>query len=104
MLLNFLKVALRHLAKNKLYASLNLLGLAIAYAVVASLSLYILYETSFDSFHEKSHRIYRPTHHFVSEGGFETHWARTYLDYINELPEDIPEIEKLIRLDRKSVV
>lgn len=97
MFYNYLKVAFRNYRKNSLYASLNIIGLSIAYIAVVFVAIYLHYETSFESFHSKSDRIYRPTHHYNSGNGFDVHWARVPSDYINELPNDIPEIEYLIR-------
>ncbi|MEL6591195.1 MAG: ABC transporter permease, partial [Bacteroidota bacterium] len=97
MLRNYFKVVLRHYRKHKLYAGLNLLGLVIAYTAVFLIAVYLLHETSYESFHTQKNQIYRLSHHDYADGGFESHWARTHLDYINDLPEAIPEIEHLIR-------
>jgi len=96
MLQSYLRAALHNYRKNKLYTSLNLIGLAIGYAACILIGLYIHYETSFENFHHKSEGIYRATHHTISPN-FEVHWARTHFDQINQLPDDIPEIEHLIR-------
>lgn len=96
MLQNYLKAALRNYRNNKLYATLNLIGLVIGYAACILIGLYLHYEISFENFHHKSDRIYRATHHTISPN-FEVHWARTHFDQINELPNEIPEIEHLIR-------
>ena len=97
MLLNYFKVVFRNYRKNKLYASLNLLGLSIGYTTSLLIGAFLIHETSYESFHSKSDRIYRASHHYYANGGFESHWARTYLDIINELPEDMPEVKHLIR-------
>ena len=97
MLLNHLKVAVRSFRKNALYASLNVLGMAIAFAAFGLILIYIQYESSYESFHSKSDRIFRPTYFYQSGGDYEVQWARIPVNYINELPEDIPEVEKLIR-------
>ncbi|MEL7530288.1 MAG: ABC transporter permease [Bacteroidota bacterium] len=94
---NYFKVVFRNYFKNKLYASLNLIGLAIGYTATLLIGAYLIHETSYEKFHGKSDRIYRAAHHSYSNSGFESHWARTYLDFINELPNDIPEVERLIR-------
>ncbi|MDW3647287.1 MAG: ABC transporter permease [Bacteroidia bacterium] len=97
MLLNYFKVVFRNYRKNKLYASLNLLGLSIGYTSCLLIGAFLIHETSFESFHSQSKRIYRASHHYYANGGFESHWARTYLDIINELPTDMPEVKHLIR-------
>ncbi len=97
MLLSFLKIAFRHYGKNRLYALLNLLGLVTAYLTVFLILQYLYVETHYEHLHDKADRIFRVTHHSVAPNGTETHWARTYLDFVNELPNEIPEVEHLIR-------
>lgn len=58
---NYFKIAFRNLKKNKLYTAINILGLSIGIIACMLISLYIINETSYDSFHEKSDRIVRAT-------------------------------------------
>ncbi len=97
MLKNYLKISLRSFKKNFLYASLNVLGLTIGFTAVIFILIYLHYETSFESFHNQSERIYRASYRYESGGEYDVHWARVPVDYVNELPNDIPEIEKLVR-------
>lgn len=59
MLTHFFKVALRNLWKQKIFTTINILGLAIAVAAGIPLILTSLNEFSFDRFHENGKRIYR---------------------------------------------
>ncbi|MEM6843764.1 MAG: FtsX-like permease family protein [Bacteroidota bacterium] len=97
MLKNYLKISLRNFKKNALYATLNIVGLAIGFAVCIFITMYLHYETSFENFHAQADRIYRATYKYQSEGEYGVHWARVPADFVNELPNDIPEIETLIR-------
>ena len=97
MLQNYLKVAFRNYRKNKLYASLNILGLAIGYAAFILIGIYVQFETSFENFHTKAERVFRVTYEFNNGNGYQVHWARLPFNYINELPEAMPEVDKLIR-------
>ncbi|GAI23705.1 unnamed protein product, partial [marine sediment metagenome] len=56
---NYFKIALRHLKKNKLYAAVNILGLAIGLASCFLIGIYIADELSYDTFHQKGERIAR---------------------------------------------
>jgi len=56
---NYLKVAWRNLLKHKLYSTINLLGLTIGMACFILITLYLQYELSYDTHHEKSERIFR---------------------------------------------
>jgi len=98
MLKNYLKISLRNFRKNALYATLNIVGLAIGFAACIFIAIYLHYETSFENFHAQADRIYRATYKYQSEGEYGVHWARVPADYVNELPNDVPEIETQIRL------
>jgi len=96
------KSAIRNFQKNWLYGSLNILGLSIAFATLILVIAYLFQETSYESFHKNAHRIYRPTYNVTTQNGFNAHFARIPVNYINELPNHIPEIEKLIRFQNKE--
>lgn len=102
MLLSYLTVALRHARKHKVYALFNLLGLVIAFAAFGLILIYLHYETGFESFHTRADRIYRASYRYIADNGHDVHWARTYADYVNELPREIPEVETLIRFQNQE--
>ena len=56
---NFLKVIFRNFLRNKGYALINILGLAVGIAGCILILIYINDEFSYDTFHEKSERVYR---------------------------------------------
>ncbi|MDU8886942.1 FtsX-like permease family protein [Yeosuana sp. MJ-SS3] len=56
---NYLKVALRSLNKNRAYAIINILGLALGLTVTILVFLFIKDETSYDKHWSDSDRIYR---------------------------------------------
>jgi len=56
---NYLKVALRNLNKNKAYAAINILGLALGLMATIIVFLFVRYETSYDKHFKDSDRIYR---------------------------------------------
>ena len=59
MLKNYFKIAVRSLQRNKSYAILNILGLAVGIAASLLIFVVIRFQTSFDDFHEKKDQIYR---------------------------------------------
>ncbi|MBN2486298.1 MAG: ABC transporter permease [Bacteroidales bacterium] len=63
MLGNFIKVTFRHIAANKAFTAINILGLAIGIASSLIICLYVLHETSYDKFHSDYQNIYRVTVH-----------------------------------------
>jgi putative ABC transport system permease protein len=59
MLLSNLKIGIRMIARQKIYAIINLIGLAVGLTTCLFLTLYIIDEFRYDSFHRDADRIYR---------------------------------------------
>jgi len=59
MLLNYIKIALRVLIRQRGYSLINISGLAIGIASFILISMWIVNESSYDQFHEKKERIFR---------------------------------------------
>ncbi|MEQ9403367.1 MAG: ABC transporter permease [Cyclobacteriaceae bacterium] len=59
MIKNYIRLAFRGIRKNKLYASLNILGLALGIAAFIFLQRYVTYEKSYDTFHQHHKNLYR---------------------------------------------
>ncbi|MDQ6843236.1 MAG: ABC transporter permease [Bacteroidota bacterium] len=58
MLKNYFKTAWKNLIRNKVYSTINILGLAIGLAVSMLIILYIEHESTYDTFHANANRIY----------------------------------------------
>ncbi|MEW7279606.1 ABC transporter permease [Aquimarina sp. 2201CG1-2-11] len=56
---NHLKIAWRNLCKRKVFASINVLGLALGFGCAILIFLFIDHHSQFDTFHTNSDRIYR---------------------------------------------
>jgi putative ABC transport system permease protein len=61
MLLNYIKIAWRHLWKHKTFTFINITGLSVGIAVALLIILHIKNELSFDKGFSKADRIYRVT-------------------------------------------
>jgi putative ABC transport system permease protein len=59
MLKNYFKIALRNIEKNKVFAFINVLGLAIGISACLVIFTVTSFELSFDKFHPDKNRIYR---------------------------------------------
>ena len=93
---NYLRIILRHLWRNKFFSAINILGLAVGLSITFYLSLFIVSELSYENMHSKADNIHRVTMH-IQDNNYDVHWARLDRDWVNTLPEDIPEIKNLIR-------
>jgi putative ABC transport system permease protein len=61
LLRNYFKVSYRHLAKNKTFAIVNIVGLALGMAAALLIYDYTRFEKSFDTFHANANNLYRVT-------------------------------------------
>lgn len=88
MIKNYLKTAFRHLLKNRVTTSVNILGLALGICCVLIILTVVRYERSYDQFHSDAERIYRIVR--VSDVDGETEY-RTGVSYPvpNALKEDL---------------
>ena len=59
MLKNYFKIAIRNIARNKVFAFINVLGLAIGISACLIIFSVTRYELSFDQFHPDKERIFR---------------------------------------------
>ena len=92
-----LKFALRNLSRNKVYAVINICGLAVSLAAFIFMALYIEDELGFDRFHERASRIYRieddkQTPDILFSG------ASSAAPVAPALQQDFPQIEGYTRL------
>jgi putative ABC transport system permease protein len=95
---NFLVVTLRSIKNNKLFNLINIAGLAIGLASAIFIILYIISESSYDRFHDRSADIYR----VCLEGkmaGEEFTGAFTSPVTAPTFKEEIPEIENYCRFN-----
>ena len=102
MLENYLKIALRNLLKNRLYAFLNIAGLALGLACCFLIILFIRHERSYDDFQVNQKTAYRVN--------YLPRFADPDMTLINcpapmapLLAAEIPEIKVAGRMYRRSV-
>ncbi len=99
MIRNYLKVAFRHTARNKVYSLINIVGLAIGMACCILIAQYVAYELSYDDYHLDGDRIFR-----VAEDGQSQQERRiaavTSAPMAPALKEDYPQIEYAARMMR----
>ena len=60
MIRNYVKIAMRNLQKQRVFAFINVFGLSVGIACFSLLMLFAINEFSFDKFHKNAANIYRP--------------------------------------------
>lgn len=98
---NFIRVTIRSISKNKAFNVINIAGLAIGLASAIFIILYIISETSYDRFNERSADIYRLYIEGKMTGEeFKGAWNAPITG--PTLYEEIPEIENFCRFDFRN--
>jgi len=94
---NYLTVGIRALTKNRTYAFINIVGLAIGLAACLMLLLYVRYETSYDEWLPNSENTYQFQSHYVSkQTGEEMRLQMTSYVAGQRLRQDFPQVESSV--------
>ncbi len=101
MLKNFFLVAIRNILRQKAYALINVVGLAIGLACSLLITIFIFHELSYDKFHEKVDRIYR-LGVSLKIGEMDGDQAWTAVPTASAFLDEFPEIIDATRLERWS--
>ena len=84
MLLNYLTTTVRSFGKNKGYTLINVLGLAVGFASVLLISIYIHHELSYESFLPQANRIYRMS---------DREYALTSYNHLQYLTDNLHDVQ-----------
>ena len=98
MLRTYIKVAVRHFRKNKLFSILNITGLAIGMAACLLILQYVSFKLSFDQFHKNADNIYRVVNDRYQFGKLIQHGTITYSGVGRAMNNDFDEIVENTRV------
>lgn len=115
MLKTNLKLAFRNMLRNKLYASINIIGLSVASAFCILIYIYVKGEYSFDKFHHDQERLFRVEQNNSSDGFLTEAPKKNFFSFMMkdaeqknmivtppvlgvDLKRNFPDIESAIRL------
>jgi putative ABC transport system permease protein len=98
MLRNYLKIALRNLARHKGYAFINIMGLAVGIAASVLIVLYVVDELGYDRFHGNAERIHRITADWSNKGDSKIHQLGTPWILAKTIREKYPQVEALTQI------
>lgn len=98
MLTNYLKTALRHLRRNKLYGAINVVGLAVGITCTLLAVLYWKDEHSFDEFHKNIPNLYRITTSRLSKEGDRSISGNTGHVHAPAFKAGVPEVKEAVRV------
>ncbi len=94
MLAYYLKSAFRYFLKRKVFISINIIGLVIAFSVSSLIMIYVIHEFRYNAEHKNKKIIYRVT---SKQESVNTSSALTTLDVGPLIKESFPETQKMSR-------
>jgi putative ABC transport system permease protein len=94
---NYFKIALRNVARNKIYSFINIAGLSMGLTCAMLIILYVKDEVSYDRFHKNVSYIYRVDRKMTRPGGDISYSGSTGYFQGPRFKAGIPEIENFIR-------
>lgn len=102
MLQSYLKVALRSLRKNKGYAFINVVGLAMGMTCGVLILLYVQDELKYDRFHENADQIHRVRVERFAGGGEAEYRATASAPMAPAIVNDFPEVLAATRFGQSN--
>jgi putative ABC transport system permease protein len=98
MLHNYLAAALRNLARNRLYAAINIIGLSVGFATALLIGLFVRHETTFDRFIPGYQNIYKVSMglNLPENAQLPTEDVRGWIP--EQIGLDVPEVARIARL------
>ena len=95
---NYIRLALRHMIRQRSYVVINVIGLAIGLACSIIISLFVIYELSYDDYNEKKDRIWR-LYLKGKLGETELEGAWTCSPAAPAFKQDFPEVVDAVRFN-----
>lgn len=93
---NYLTIAIRNLSKHRFFTAINVFGLAIGIASCLMISLYVIFELSYDKHFVNADRVYRVNNEILFNGNHHR-LAVGPAPLAEALMTDFPEIEAAVR-------
>ena len=89
---NYFKISVRNLMKHKVYAAINIIGVAVGLAAFLLINQYVRFERSYDSFHRDPENIYRVTSDQIVDGQLGIRDAMSFNPTGKVLTDEVPEV------------
>ncbi|MBS1596924.1 MAG: ABC transporter permease [Bacteroidetes bacterium] len=100
MILHYLKIAIRNLAKQKILAFINVFGLSVGIACFSLFLLYAVNEFSYDRFHENADHIFRVAQWWSgNKDRGPSGDASVSTPLAPALKHDFPDVENFVRIN-----
>ncbi|HEY9049688.1 MAG TPA: ABC transporter permease [Ohtaekwangia sp.] len=104
MIRNYLTSVWRYISRNKVFTTINILGLAIGMTACMLITQYVMHEFSYDTFLNKKDRIFRMQLDRYDRGELSTRWASGCAGIGPDLKANFPEVKYYTRLIKRNSV
>lgn len=98
MLINYLRIAFRNLARQKMFTLINIFGLALSMSISLLVLMHLRDQLGYDRFHPDTQRLYRIISEVSNKQGNTFRLATTPLPLANELSRNYDFIENTVRI------
>jgi len=98
MIKNYLKIAWRNMMKNKFFSIVNIFGLSVGLACCMLITLYLHYETSYDSYQKNIKNLYQVGTTSIKKGEKDNKNPYTSPPIAAALKQEFPEVDETARL------
>src|SRR5579872_2165311 len=98
MLRQYLRISIRHLAKQKALTLINVSGLSLGLACFTLILLFAISEFHFDSWHKKAARIFRVNEVYTLDNGEHGGDAGLGMPAAPAFQKDFPDVENAVRV------
>jgi len=110
MLSNYLSSAIRNIKKQRGYSVINILSLSVGIACCLMIVRFIVFETSYDNYHQDADRIYRINMEFwrvnpdTGKQIYFFHEPSINAPLISAIRKDIPQIESAVQMQHMDTL
>jgi putative ABC transport system permease protein len=103
MLKEYLKTAFRNLQRNKFHTLINVIGLAVGFAAVILIFLFVFTEFTYDDFHKKKDQLYRISVKRWREGKLDSDGPQFTPPLGPAMAQNFAEVKNFARLSTERV-
>ena len=91
---NYFVIAWGNVLKKKIFSGINIIGLTLGIVTVLFISMYVIHELNYDSFHDKAEHTYMIRHNYFM-GQQDYDWHETAVPLAEQMRDHFPEVKNL---------
>jgi putative ABC transport system permease protein len=99
MIKNFFISSIRNLYKNRIFTTINIIGLALGLSCFLLIVSYVIFEYSYDKFYADLEKINRVESLFYKGDNVTDNWPSSTNGYAPAMHKNFPEIEDFTRMN-----